>query len=489
MLNLISSSDAHRLRNFFGESGYGDEKLAATLGIKDSPSKQPLDPASLLERTREPTRINALLRWFWVGIPQAASAVEDWIPSWLSTLLLECGLLDLDGSQLIPKAMVVPAKGFLFVCDGKSRIDAGDSELVLWPNPTSMLLSLFTVRRPSRATLDLGTGSGIQAIFAASHTQAVVATDLSPRAVSFAAFNARLNGAENVECLVGDALEPVARRKFDLIVSNPPFFITPSTRYLFCDNSLDLDHLCRRLAREAPSHLNEGGYFQMLCEWAEISGQPWRDRIGEWFTNTGCDVCVMRTYVREPSAYARQYAESTLGPTDSRAELYSAHMTYFRERKVTAVHGGMVSMRKRSSQNWIVTEDLRRIPKGPFGESILHRFAARDFLDSHAADHQLLATTLKLSPDARLEQILKQSESGWKSTSMNLKLVAGFEYSMTLQPLVAEFVGRCDGTRSVNDVVGEFAGKVNAPLERVQKECLAVLRKLIERGFVLGERQ
>jgi Methyltransferase small domain len=484
MLNLLSPSDAKRLRDFFLEAGYAEGKLRQKLGTKDLPSSR-RNLTGLLDRTREPDRLNTLLRWFWIGTPQAASAIKDCVPSWLTTLLLECGLLHQDGSQLFPNVMLVPAKGFLFVSDGASKIDAGDSELVLWPNPTSLLLSLFTVRRSSRATLDLGTGSGIQAIVAASHSQSVVATDLSPRAVSFATFNVRLNGIENVECLVGDMFHPVAGRNFDLIISNPPFFITPSTRYLFCDNPMDLDQLCHRLVREAPMYLNEGGHFQMLCEWAEISGQPWRERISEWFSNTGCDAWVMRTYARDPSEYAQQYVDSIAAAPDRHAELYAAHMAYFRERRVTAIHGGVVSMRRRSSQNWISIEDVRRIPKGPFGESVLLAFSARDFLQSHAADHQLLATTLKLSPDARLEQVLKQAETGWKPASLTLKLVTGFEYSMGLQPLVAEFLSRCDGTRSLREVTGDFAVKVKAPLGQVQKECLGVIRKLIERGFVL----
>ncbi len=132
--------------------------------------------------------------------------------------------------------MLFPADKFIFAADHTSKIDAGDPDLVLWPNPTSRLLSRFTVRRPSRATLDLGTGTGIQALAAAAHSERVVATDLNSRAVAFALFNARLNGIENVECLCGNGFEPVAGRKFDLIVSNPPFFITPAAQYLFCDN-------------------------------------------------------------------------------------------------------------------------------------------------------------------------------------------------------------------------------------------------------------
>ena len=55
----------------------------------------------------------------------------------------------------------------------------------------------------------------------------------------------------------------------------PTFFHYPQSDYLFCDNPMELDQLCRHLVREAPAHLNEGGYMQMLCEWAQVGEQPW----------------------------------------------------------------------------------------------------------------------------------------------------------------------------------------------------------------------
>ncbi len=76
-----------------------------------------------------------------------------------------------------------------------------------------------------------------------------MATDVNPRVPCFVTFNARLNGIENIELLMGDGFEPVAGRSFDLILSNPPFFITPKNDYLFCDNPLELDQLCRQLVR------------------------------------------------------------------------------------------------------------------------------------------------------------------------------------------------------------------------------------------------
>src|SRR5262249_44313091 len=156
----------------------------------------------------------------------------------------------------------------------------------------------------ARSTLDLGTGCGLQALEAATHSGVVVATDLNARAIEFASFSARLSGVENVEFAAGDAFEPVRGRKFDLIVANPAFFITPSKDHMFCDNNMDLDQFCRRLAREAPLHLNEGGYFQMICEWAQIEGETWQDRVTEWLQGRGCDAWVIKQTTTEVSAYA-----------------------------------------------------------------------------------------------------------------------------------------------------------------------------------------
>ena len=65
------------------------------------------------------------------------------------------------------------------------------------------------MRRPGEAALDLGTGCGIQALLAAKHAERVVATDVNPRALGFAAFNAALNGIETIELRDGSGFDPV----------------------------------------------------------------------------------------------------------------------------------------------------------------------------------------------------------------------------------------------------------------------------------------
>lgn len=485
MLKCPSVSHALRLREFLLEAGYNEENLREKLGLEDLPSSRLRNFARLCDLTREPSCITTLARWFWIGMSQDASAAATHLPPWFIPLALECGLLRRQGQDLCPKAMLFPIDKFIFAADHTSKIDAGDPDLVLWPNPTSRLLARFTVRRPCRTILDVGAGTGIQALIAAAHSEKVVASDLNPRAVACASFNARLNGVENVECLAGNGFEPVAGRTFDLIVSNPPFFINPGPQYLFCDNPLDLDQLCRQLAREAPLFLNEDGYFQMLCEWAEVRGQPWQERLTEWFAGTGCDVWVMKGYAQDPGEYAQDHIRSTVFSPARDAELYDSYMAYYRERKVEAIHGGIVAMRRRSGQNWIFLEDVKGTPKDPFGDLVLRGFAARDFLQSHAADEQLLAVKPSLAPDVRLEQVFQQTKGGWQRESLTLRLPKAFNLFLGLQPIVAEFFSGCEGTRTLGELIDDFAAKVDASHEQVQKECLDAVRKLIERGFLL----
>ena len=60
-----------------------------------------------------------------------------------------------------------------------------------------------------------------------SHSERVLAMDVNPRALDFARFNARLNGISNVEFIEGDLFGSLEGEKFDLVVSNPPFVISP----------------------------------------------------------------------------------------------------------------------------------------------------------------------------------------------------------------------------------------------------------------------
>jgi methylase of polypeptide subunit release factors len=385
--------------------------------------------------------------------------------------------------------MLLPVENFLVASDHPASIEAGDSEMVLWPNPTSKFLSRFAVRRHSRATLDLGTGSGILSLGAAGYSDQVIATDVNQRVPSFVAFNARLNGIENIEMRMGDGFAPVARRKFDLILSNPPFFITPKSDYLFCDNQMELDQLCRLLVRQAPDHLYEGGYMQMLCEWAQVGDQPWEERIAEWLDGSGCDAWVMKGLTQYPEEYAQHRIRETTQDTGRDQESYEGYMDYYRSRGVQAIHDGLIVMRRRAGKNWVRIEEVPKTPSGNLGDLIVSTFAAHDLLLDMESDDKLLAIKPRLAGPVRLEQVCNQSGDRWHAESLTLRLTSGFPFHWKVQPLVAEFLATCDGTRTAGQAVEALAESANAPVDIVRRECLAMMRKLIERGFVVVDSQ
>ncbi|HEY1986667.1 MAG TPA: class I SAM-dependent methyltransferase [Terracidiphilus sp.] len=487
MLQLLSHHDSRRLRVFFEEIDYTEPNLRKHLGAPELPSRSLRNMARLLDRTSEPSTVNTLLRWFWLGIAQTRAQSEDLIPSEILALLLQSGLLaEEEGGNLVPAAMLLPIEGYLVASDHPIGIENKQVEMVLWPNPTSKFLSRFAVRRHARTTLDLGTGSGILSLGAAQYSDHVVATDLNERAVDCARFNARLNGAENIEVVSGDCFAPVAGRRFDLILSNPPFFITPQTEYLFCENTMELDGLCRRLVKEAPAYLNEGGYMQMLCEWAQLKEQPWQERVAEWLEGTGCDAWVMKGLSQDPEEYAQHRIKEMSNDSSRDNDLYTGYMSYYRHRGVEAIHDGLIVMRRREGQNFVRIEEVPTRPGGELGEMVLATFSAHDLLRANDTDDKLLAIRPRLADNVRFEQVCKPVKSQWQAETLTLRLISGFPFHMAVQPLVAEFLVTCDGTRTAEEAIAAFAASAGAPLATVQAECLSMIRKLVERGFIIA---
>lgn len=487
MLTILSETAARELLNAFNEAGYTETQIREHLGAAELPSRQLRNQARLLDRTSEPSCLNALLRWFWLGVPVSAASAADVIPAEMVSLLEHSGLIAEQDGVWVGMAMLLHMDGFLVAADHPAAIERRDADLVLWPNPTSKFLAKFAVRRHSRATLDLGTGSGILSLMASSFSDKVIATDLNQRAVEFARFNAWLNGVKNIEVVAGDCFAPVAGETFDLILSNPPFFITPQSDYMFCDNSMELDGLCRKLVKEASPYLKEGGYLEMLCEWAQIEGQDWEERMAEWLEGSGCDAWVMKGITQDPASYAQHRIRETTGDTAGDAGAFAGYMNYYRQRGVTAIHDGLIVMRKREGKNWARIEEVPKTPSGDLGEVIVSTFAAQDLLLEKGEDEDFLELRPKLAKHVRLEQICDQSQGGWRAESVTLRLMSGFPFHMAVQPLVAEFLATCDGTKTAREAITSFAERVKAPQERVQSECLALMRKLVERGFMVVE--
>lgn len=111
--------------------------------------------------------------------------------------------------------------------------------------------------------LDMGTGSGIGAIFAARLGYEVVGVDLNPEAVRCARINVLLNELDpRVEIRAGDLFAPVAGQRFDLVVFNPPFFRgVPSDRL---DHAWRAPDVIERFADGLGQMLRPGGQARIV---------------------------------------------------------------------------------------------------------------------------------------------------------------------------------------------------------------------------------
>ncbi len=186
-----------------------------------------------------------------------------------------------------------------------------DEEHVLGIGGATTTLSGLQVPVPVRRVLDLGTGCGIQAMHASRFADEVVATDISRRALDIARFNTQLNGITGVEFRLGSLYDPVAGERFDRIVSNPPFVITPRTEgvpaYEYRDGGMVGDALVETVLRGLEEHLEPGGTAQLLGNWEYHWGTDGLDRVQDWFADTDLDVWVVERERQDPYAYAETW--------------------------------------------------------------------------------------------------------------------------------------------------------------------------------------
>jgi HemK-related putative methylase len=133
------------------------------------------------------------------------------------------------------------------------------------PRTGEFLASQLDARLVDRdaEVLDMGTGSGVCAVFAARHARRVVAVDVNAEAVRCARINALMNHIEHkIEVRHGDLFVPVVTERFDLILFNPPFLLgTPQDDR---DRAWRSNDVAARFAAGLGDHLKPGGFALVL---------------------------------------------------------------------------------------------------------------------------------------------------------------------------------------------------------------------------------
>lgn len=488
MPTLLEPEEFRALGSALERAGYTDQGLLEALGPVEIPSRAGPDLPHFLHLTRRGRPLDTLIRLFVFGVPVEEAAARAALGDVALGACARAGLLEAGADAARARVRLLPFRGLVLAVDQPERAGAAARrDLVMGLTTSTIALANFALRQAAGKTLDLGTGCGVQAFLAAAHSREVWATDCTARALNFAAFNAALNGCANVRLREGDAFEPVRGERFDHILSNPPFAVSPGCRYLYRDGGLAADGFCRKVIREAPRFLEEGGHCQVVCDWAHLAGQDWQERVGEWFHGSGCDVWVLRTATSEAGQYAQMWIRDTEHPNAEEApRLYEEWMSYYAREGIEAVSTGLIALRRRAGgANWVRFDELPEGAAGAFGDAVAQGFRLRDFLETMRADARLLEEKLCLAPDLRLEQQCAWAEGAWRIQSAQLRLERGLKYAGNVDRNALALLTRCDGRRRLRELVSELAASTGASAERIAPQCLALMRRLIERGYVL----
>jgi len=369
---------------------------------------------------------------------------------------------------------------------GSAPEGASRGDVVLGVGGASTTLAGITVRRPVARTLDIGTGSGLQALHAAQHAGHVTATDLNPRALACARLTLTLSGSPWVDLREGPLFDPVADDEpYGLIVSNPPFVISPGARLTYRDGGMDGDDLCRTLVSGSAGRLAEGGYCQLLANWEHREGEDWHERLRSWVPE-GCDAWIVQREVQDVTQYAELWLRDAGDHRTGEAEYaarYGEWLDEFERRGTTAVGFGWVTLRKSGARKPdILVEDWPHPVEQPLGDEVVQHFQRRDFLRV-TDDAALLDCHFRLADGVVQEQVGMPGAED--PEHVVLRQQRGMRRATKVDTIGAGFAGVCDGSLPAWRILDAIAQLVGEDPVLLRDRTPQAIRLLVEQGFLL----
>ncbi|MEU5041468.1 DUF7059 domain-containing protein [Streptomyces griseorubiginosus] len=485
---------ATRLRDALLGASFTADGLLELLGAPAYAALARSETVPALRATRGDTPLEVLVRLFLLQQPVPHARVAGVLPV---DACLESGwLVRAGGDEVAATVDVRPYGGpggedWFIVSDlgcavgGAGGIGSRDEGVVLGVGGASTTLAGITVRTPVGSALDIGTGSGIQALHAAQHATRVTATDLNPRALHITALTLALSGASAADLREGSLFEPLRQGEtYDLIVSNPPFVISPGARLTYRDGGMGGDDLCRSVVQGAGELLNEGGFAQFLANWQHVAGEEWQDRLRSWVPR-GCDAWIVQREVQDVTQYAELWlrdAGDHRGDPAAYQALYDAWLDEFEARKVRAVGFGWITLRRTgSAEPSITVEEWPHPVEQPLGDTVRAHFERLDYLRAHD-DAALLEAHFKLVPEIVQEQVgLPGAED---PEHVVLRQHRGMRRATKVDTVGAGFAGVCDGSLSAGRILDAIAQLMGEDPVVLRDRTPAQIRVLVEQGFL-----
>jgi methylase of polypeptide subunit release factors len=483
---LLSPAGVDQLRDALTNARYTSSGIAERLGPQATSGLTRNDFRAALRATQDRDPLGTLIRLFVCAQTEPAEAVAAALAPLPLAEALAGGLVERFGDGLRQGVDLEPyGDAWWIISDVPASARPGQplaADHVLGIGGASTTLVGATVRRPVGAALDLGTGSGVQALHLATHARSVTATDVSKRSLRFAATTAAING-QRWEMVEGDLVAPLAGRRFDLVVSNPPFVVGPgTTTHSYRDSGRVGDDIAVELAAAAPGLLTEGGMMQYLANWVHVTGEDWVERVAGWLAGTGLDAWVIQREVADPGAYVDLWLADASEAADPQRVV--GWLDWFEAHKVEAVGFGIINLRQGGHDEPVVRiEELRQSVQPPMGDQIGAWFDRQDWLRVRDTE-ALLATRYRAADGLQLRQEARMGDEGWAVDRQVLAMPRGLRWAEEVDPLVLALVSGADGRVPLRDQLAVLAVAHDVQESDLAEAAGPIIAHLVERGVI-----
>ena len=486
-LVLDAQFDYPSILKVWREYDFTSQGMDRALNQKNVALQLSFEEGPTLRRLNRETPFGVLFEMFRMNLPVdypravsllGAETVEDW---------LRVGLLIRDQSKVQSPFNIRIYEGLY--CFGDAGLSVYSNEnLVLGINPTALITATVMIRQPVESALDLCTGNGFLALLASRFAKRVVGTDISLRCLNLARFNAAINGIQNIEWRQGSWFSPVAGEKFDLITCNPPFVLSPETKYVFRDANVGGEGITAQLSQSYPAYLRQNGFGVLIGNWATKPKGDWAEPPRRWFNQKKVDVALLRGSKED----AQDYAYHWLNPhyVGRRTELEKAvdrWLEHFREQQIEEISFAAILIRQRDAeQHGFVTYEVSRDEARhmPCSEQMLHIFHTFDLLNNNQDNARLLALRLVPSPSVMVEQQMSFVDGMFQFRQAKIYTTKGLQFEDILDANELAYFGLFDGQRTIQEVIQEMAAALEQPFDAVLKPGLEMAQRWLFRSYL-----
>lgn len=496
---MLPEPAIERLRERLLDADYTLEGVAEHLGQPALDGLARNSTMPLLAAVEGDDSIHATMARLWMAQDSVTQA-EAKVALGDLAVWVENGMVDIDGDQVRATVVIRPygaeASAQTVAFEGwvahdplpnlNGRQDRPASDFVLGVSPASTTLAQLSNRRSAQRALDLGTGCGVQSLHLAQHADHVVSTDINQRALATARLTGLLNEID-FDLREGSLYEPVANETFDLIVSNPPFVMSPPTgeRLIYREGSHTGDDLVRDVVMGAAQRLTDGGTAQFLCNWANTD-QPWEERLASWIEPGRCDAFVIEREKLDVFEYIEMWlADAGVAGAPNYRQRFRAWLDYFDHLGITGVSMGWISLYQAGrAQPKMQFETWPHAVHQPVGAALAAHHNAADVLAGLTMP-EVLNRTWRVHPGVVQETLGRPGAAD--PEYVVLRQNYGLGRALKADTATAALVGACDGDLTAMQLIAAIANLFDVDVADLTAELGPKVSELVAQGYLIAD--